>query len=149
MARIVLHRIRVKRESDQAAFQFTRKVLREIQFQARLKLFTGPYTMGTLARSIEVDGPYLGGGRVHGSVGSDLPYAASVEKGSGLYGPRRDKYLIRPRNAKLLRFYWRRVGRYVELPYVYHPGQRGKGYLRQAAEDVGRRHNMIVLFYDV
>lgn len=149
MARIVIHRITARRESEQQAFQFTRKILREIQFRARTNLFTGPYTTGRLAASIDVDGPYMGAGRVHGSVGSDKPYAAAVEGGAGLYGPRRSKYLIRPRRKARLQFYWRRMGRFVKLPYVHHPGQKGKGYLREAAEVVGRRYNMIVIFYDV
>lgn len=141
MARIVLHRIQVKRESDQVALRFTRKILREIQFQARLKLFSGPYTTGALARSIQVQGPFIEARRTSGSVGSDLDYAASVEKGAR-------PHEILPRGVRL-KFYWRRVGRVVSLPFVDHPGQRGKGYLRRAAEEVGRRHNMIVLIYDV
>jgi hypothetical protein len=149
MTRVVIHRVQARRETTQMAFQFTRRVLHEIRFRARANLLSGPYTTGRLARSLEIKGPYVHPGRVTGSVGTDLHYAEAVEKGAGLWGPRRSKYLIYPRRARNLRFYWRRVGRVVTLPYVRHPGQRGKGYLEKAAEEIGRRHNMIVIIYDV
>ena len=129
--------------------KFVRERLREIQFQARLHLVTGPYTTGRLARSIRTDGPYIEFGRVSGSVGSDLPYAAAVEDGAGLWGPRHAKYPIYPRRARRLRFYWRKVGRVVSLPRVLHPGQRGKDYLRKAAESVARRNRMLIIFREL
>jgi len=54
-----------------------------------------------------------------------------------------------PRNARRLRFYWRKVGRVVSLPVVHHPGQRGKNYLLQAAQSVARRHNMLIIIRDI
>ena len=132
------------------AARFIRKVLRELEFQARLHVATGPYTMGNLARSIRSHGPFIeANGRVTGSVGSDLPYASAVEGGSGLWGPRHSKYTIRPVRKKMLRFFWRKVGHVVVLEKVRHPGQRGKGYLRLAAESVGRRHNMLVIIREL
>ena len=149
MARVVLQRTNARRESGQAALRFTRKVLREMQFQARLNLFGGPYTQGNLARSIKIDGPFLDGHGARGSVGSDLPYADAVERGAGLWGPSMSKFLIVPYRTRLLHFYWRRLGRQVKLPYVNHPGQRPKKYLERAAKEIGRRHNMIILTYEV
>lgn len=48
-------------------------------------------------------------------VGTKIPYAAYVEFGTGLYGPRRK--LIRPRRAKVLRF-WTKGGQIVFVRYV-------------------------------
>lgn len=149
MARVRIYHSRARRETNEEAEKFVREVLRQIAFQARLHVTFGPYTLGNLARSIHARGPFVEFGRVAGSVGSDLNYAAAVEGGSGLYGPRRSKYPIRPRNAKRLRFYWRKVGRVVSLPVVHHPGQRGKGYLFKAAESVARRHNMLIVIHEL
>lgn len=150
MARVVIHHFRAARESEVDAARFIRKVLRELEFQARLHVATGPYTMGNLAHSIRSHGPFIeANGRVTGSVGSDLAYAASVEAGSGLWGPKHAKYPIYPVRKKMLRFYWRKVGKVVVLPKVSHPGQRGKGYLKRAAESVGRRHNMLVIIREL
>lgn len=149
MARVRVYHQRARRESNESAERFVRQVLREMVFQAKLHVSFGPYTTGNLARSIKADPPRIDFGRVTGSMGSDLNYAAAVEDGSGLYGPRRSKYVIRPRNAKRLRFYWRKVGRVVSLPIVHHPGQRGKHYLLQAAQSVSRRHNMLIIVREV
>lgn len=150
MARVVIHHFRAARESEVDAAIFIRKVLRELQFQARLHVASGPYTMGDLARSIQSHGPFVeANGRVSGYVGSDLPYASAVEGGSGLWGPKHTKYPIYPVRKKMLRFYWRKVGHVVVLPKVMHPGQRGKNYLKRAAESVGRRHNMLVIIREL
>lgn len=149
MARVRIYHQRARRESNESAERFVREVLREIAFQAKLHVVFGPYTMGDLARSIKADPPRIEFGRVTGSVGSDLPYAAAVEGGAGLWGPRASKYVIRPRNKKRLRFYWRKVGRVVSLPMVRHPGQRGKNYLLRAAESVARRHRMLLITHEL
>ena len=145
MARIRIYHSRARRQSNEEAADFVRQVLREIAFQAKLHVAFGPYTTGNLARSIRAEAPHIEFGRVSGSVGSNLNYAAAVEDGAGLYGPRGSKYVILPRRRRFLRFYWRKVGRVVTLPSVRHPGQRGKNYLLKAAQSVGRRHNMIVI----
>lgn len=149
MARVRVYHQRARRESNEDAERFVREVLRQIAFQARLHVSFGPYTTGHLAQSIKADPPRIDFGRVSGSVGSNLPYAASVEGGAGLYGPRRSKYVILPRRARHLKFYWRKVGRVVTLPSVRHPGQRGKQYLLKAAESVARRHNMLLITYEL
>lgn len=149
MARVRIYHSRARRETNEDAEKFIREVLRQIAFQAKLHVAFGPYTTGNLARSIRARGPFIRFGRVAGEVGSELNYAAAVEGGAGLYGPRMSKYPIRPRNAKRLRFYWRKVGRVVSLPIVHHPGQRGKNYLLRAAESVARRHNMIIVIHEL
>jgi len=144
VARIVIHHLQARSESDAAAFKFVRAVCREIQFQARLDLFQGPYTTGHLARSIKINGPFIEPGqRVIGEVGSDLPYAAVVEKGA------RRHYIFPNPPRTHLKFYWRRVGKVVYRRLVDHPGMRGKGYLAKAARIAARRHNMLVIIYDV
>jgi hypothetical protein len=145
VARVVIFDTRARHAANQAAADFVREILRQIQFRARVRVSHGPYTTGRLAQSIERHGPTFDFDRVSGYVGSNLHYASIVEDGSGLYGPHRSTYLIRPRGAHKLRFYWRKVGRIVSLDMVNHPGQRGKNYLQEAAESVARRHRMIFI----
>lgn len=143
MARIIIHHTRAEHESETAAFRFVRSVLHEIRFQARLEVSTGPYTTGRLARSIEIKGPFIEPERVTGSVGSDLPYAAVVETGA----PRHLIFPIPPHTN--MKFFWRRVGHVVYPDKVRHPGMRGKRYLAKAATIAARRHNMLLIIYDV
>lgn len=144
MARIIIHHLKARNEADNDTLIFIRKVLREIRFIARLTVSHGPYTTGALARSIQIKGPFLEpGARVHGEVGSPLSYAAVVEKGA------RRHIIVPIPPRKYLRFYWRKVGRVVYLEKVRHPGQRGKGYLKEAARTIGRRYNLTVVIYDV
>jgi hypothetical protein len=49
-------------------------------------------------------------------------------------------HLIVPRRAKVLHFYWDKVGREVFLPRVNHPGTRANPFLTIAAERVAARH---------
>jgi hypothetical protein len=149
VAKVHVYHSRLRRETNEDAERFIREVLRQIAFQAKLHVAFGPYTTGNLARSIHAEPPRIDFGRVSGTVGSNLNYAAAVEGGAGLYGPRRSKYVILPRNGRYLKFYWRKVGRIVTLPSVRHPGQRGKNYLLQAAQSVARRHNMIIIIRDI
>ena len=142
MARVVIYRAVAKRESTADATRFLRQVLNEMRIQARINLFHGPYTTCDLARSLYIHGPRQLPGRVSGEVGSFSEYALAVEEGA-------QRHYITPRGNYPLRFYWRKVGREVALWRVNHPGQRGKRYLYRAAETVARRHNMIVVVYDV
>jgi hypothetical protein len=143
VARIVIHHFKAEAEADEDAFLFVRKVLREIRLNARIRAATGPYVTGRLARSIELKGPFIEAGRVKGSVGSDLPYAAVAEQGAR-------RHMIFPNPPRrYLKFYWRRVGRVVHLERVRHPGMRGKHYLLSAAQVAAARHNMLLIVYDV
>lgn len=144
MARIVIHHTLARNESDQDALKFVRKVLREIRYIARLRVASGPYTTGALAKSIDIKGPFLNPGRrINGEVGSNLHYAAAVEKGAS-------RHLIFPNPPRrYMKFYWRKVGQVVYLDKVRHPGMRGKGYLAEAVRTVGRRYRLRVIIYDV
>jgi hypothetical protein len=142
VARIVIHYAQARRESQQDAVRFVRKVLHEIRFIARLSVSHGPYTTGRLAQSIRARGPFISpGSRVRGEVGSDLAHASIVEGGAR-------PHLIFPIPPRThMKFYWRRVGRVVYPEKVRHPGQRGKGYLAEAARTAGRRYNLRVIIY--
>lgn len=136
MAKVIVFRSRVRRQTNEEVADFIRQVLREVRYQARLHVSFGPYTTGNLARSIEVDGPHIGFSGASGSVGSRLSHAAVAEVGAR-------PHVIRPVNGRFLKFYWRKVGRVVHLEKVNHPGYRGKGYLEKAAESVAARHRML------
>lgn len=142
VAKIVIHYTIARQQSDAITLAFIRKILREMRFIARLAVSHGPYTMGNLAKSIKERGPFLESGSfVRGEVGSELPYARSVEEGAV-------PHMIFPIPPKTyLRFYWRKRGRIVTPPSVNHPGQQGKGYLAEAARTIGRRYNLRVIIY--
>lgn len=122
--------------------KFIRRAILEMKLEAMAILATGPYTVppSRLALDLKVD-VRRGAQGIEGTLGSDLPYAASVEAGA------RPHYILPNPPRTRLKFYWRKVGRVVVPPLVYHPGQRGKGYLRRPLNHVGRRYNMLVFSY--
>jgi len=141
VAKIVIHYVLADREATESAMRFIRKAVREMRFIARLGASHGPYTTGRLAQSIQQRGPYLEGLVIRAQVGSDLFYARMVNSGAR-------PHLIFPiPPRKYMKFYWRRVGRVVYPDKVRHPGQRGKGYLEEAARTIGRRYNLRVVIY--
>jgi hypothetical protein len=141
VARIVIHYVLAHRETNESAMRFIRKAVREMRFIARLAVSYGPYTTGRLAQSIQAKGPFLEGLVVRAQVGSDLFYAKMVNSGAR-------PHLIFPIPPRTyMKFYWRKVGRVVYLDKVRHPGQRGKGYLEEAARTIGRRYNLRVIIY--
>jgi hypothetical protein len=85
-----------------------------------------------------------------GKIGNRLSYAASVEHGAA-------PHVIRPRvrgigNGRYVRggylyFYWWNRGYFVKTRKVYHPGQTGKHYLRDALISVGKRRGFAVDIY--
>lgn len=84
---------------------------------------------GQLAGSIGVSTVHRVGASSQAiQVGSDLYYAAWVEEGTGVFGPRGSP--IRPRNARFLVFHSRTTGHKVVTSTV--KGQPGKHYLRRA-----------------
>jgi hypothetical protein len=134
-----------------------RQLLYEVEFQAKIRA-NGPYSSGNLSESIVTEGPINIPDGVTGRVGSRLPYASSVESGAKVHPifPKAMKGVYRfgsPRRPQL-KFFWRRVGRTVMVPHIpisprtigrSHPGQKGKGYLRESLHDVARRHRMRVV----
>jgi len=64
-----------------------------------------------------------------GGIASLVPAKARAhEYGSGLHGTRGDKYIIRPRSARMLAF--KKEGRTLVLPFVMHPGVRARHYIK-------------------
>lgn len=75
---------------------------------------------GTLQRSITTRRAQRQGNKIIGAVGTNIKYALFVHRGTGLYGPKRKKYRIAPRNKKALRF--KVGGETVIVKSVNHPG---------------------------
>jgi hypothetical protein len=80
---------------------------------------------GALAASIRV------GPRERSALGIQIGIGANASRMTGAnsgYAMADDQgaspHVIRARNAPLLRFYWRRIGRQFEGLSVYHPGNR-------------------------
>jgi hypothetical protein len=163
MAKVTIHKFAVRATSVKKARALIAEVMRETEIEAKAIVSHGPYATGALAASIHGDGPHVSGVRIHGSVISDLPYAASVHDGAeihaifpkGMQGVYRfGRFTGRPK----LRFFWRKRGRIVFLPQVpgsrakigrSHPGQRGKKFLSDPMRSAGRRHGMRVITYDI
>lgn len=92
---------------------------------------TGNLTRRTKAKVIKT-----GKGRVI-KVSNAAKYAWAQDQGSGLYGPKRSKYVIRPKRAKALRFIGR-DGNVVFAKRVEHPGVKPTRFLYHAADTTGR-----------
>jgi hypothetical protein len=162
MARVRINRATARVVSTEAGVKLINQVLYELSFEAHARVLVGPYVSGNLARSLHREGPTVMGRRVTGRVGSDLPYAMSVERGAEVHAifPKgaRGVYRFGRTGRPKLRFYWREVGRVVYLPQVpgsrrkigvSHPGQPGKHYLTESLRNVARRHGMRVIIIDV
>ncbi len=62
-----------------------------------------------------------------------LDYAPSVEHGSGLWGPRHAKYLIKPRDPNgVLSWLDKATGERRFAKYIWHPGQPPQKYVARA-----------------
>lgn len=149
------------------ARRFVRKVLREIETEAKIIAAAGPYSTGRLARSIGADGPIVIGTVVKGDVGTRLSYARIVEGGAGIHNifPKGAPHVYRfGRGTSLtrtysptLKFYWRKAGRVV-YPYqipmsprtvgISHPGQKAKGFLFKPLRNAAIRHRMAIVVFD-
>lgn len=95
---------------------------------------------GRLKRSIKKTGPRVLLNSVKGSVGSRLPYAASVHGGA-------EPHVIEAKNKPNLRFFWVREGRMFVGPRVNHPGIVASStteYLYIPLVIAGARNNFIV-----
>lgn len=89
-----------------------------------------PVDTGNLRRMIAADPIVQTGFNVTGSVTSRANYSAFVHNGT-------DPHIIRPRNARALRF--TSGGQVVFARYVNHPGTRARPFLwNAAAEEVSR-----------
>ncbi len=149
------------------ARRFVRKVLREIETEAKIIAAAGPYSTGRLARSINADGPTVIGTMVKGDVGTRLSYARIVEEGAKIHDifPKRAPHVYRfGRGTSLtrgysptLKFFWRRAGRTVypfQVPMspgtvgISHPGQKAKGFLFKPLRNAAIRHRMAIIVFD-
>lgn len=141
MARVRIHRLSARAKSQQEAFLLVSRVVRQIQFRAKVTASLGPYATGNLAKSIFTEVTNVPTG-VRGRVGSKLRYAASVQSGA-------EAHLILPHYPpNALKFYWRKVGHTVILPYVNHPGQKGKHYLTEPLKEIARVNGMRYVVYE-
>lgn len=88
-----------------------------------------PVLTGRLKRSITFSMPVQVAQMVWQSVvGTNVIYAATQELGSGLYGPKKQKYPITPKKATVLAFEW--MGQQRFFKHVMHPGVKPQPYLR-------------------
>lgn len=122
----------------------TQPILRGLQIEtvrrAKIKV---PRKTGHLGRSIRPGSVDRGGAWVHART----PYAKAVEFGSGLYGPRRRKYEIKPKRGGFLAWPANAGGRRLSGrartnagPMVYarrvmHPGVKPRPFLIPAAKE--------------
>ena len=161
MAVVRINHAYARRASIEAATRLITQVLYEIEFEAKAMATGGPYSSGNLADNIDHEGPIVTGTTVRGSVGSDLPYAASVHDGAeihpifpkGLTGV----YRFGSRRRPQLKFFWRKAGRVVYLPQIpgspsklgiSHPGiKSGKKYLTEPLRNAAHRHQMRVVTF--
>lgn len=138
--RLDLHFTEIAQTSTRMASVDVRRVLVAINVLARTNALKGAYATGRLASSVNVDVPRVFGETVAGSVGSALRYAATHDQGS-------KRHKIKAKPGRKLSFYWRKVGRFVSLNQVNHPGTRPYHWLSSPAEDVGRRNNYLVVIH--
>lgn len=137
MATVRVNHAEAFRFSRQVAEKQIRRALLDMKLRAVVITAHGPYTTGKLATSLEVHVELTPDG-VAGTLGSRLPYAKFPEEGA-------ESHYIFPRPPKQrLKFYWRKVGRVVKPPFVYHPGQAAKHYLTNPMIEVAPRYNMLV-----
>lgn len=59
-------------------------------------------------------------------------YGKYVHEPTGIYGSRKAKYEIKPKNGSKLAFFWKRHGKFVILDKVMHPGSRADYFLPDA-----------------
>lgn len=80
-----------------------------------------PVKTGRLRGSLHIDRDMLPL-RVTARVGSNVSYAHLIHVGAR-------EHVILPRRSRKLKFFWRRIGRWVTLARVNHPGFEGTAYL--------------------
>lgn len=133
MARVVLNKAQIAKTSRTQAGLLVAKTARAISSQATRNAPGGPYSQGSLKRSIHVEQGVSAGRATTAFVGSDLIYAHSVHEGQ----PART---IVPVRADKLRFFWRKVGHRVAFESVQHPGTTGQPYLTNAMRTVAPKY---------
>jgi len=90
---------------------------------------------GNLVKKTKVSLLRTAGGRLV-RVSNNAKYAAAQDGGSGLYGPKRSKYLIRAKNGKAMAFTIR--GKLIFRRSVMHPGVKPTRFLYNANDALFR-----------
>jgi hypothetical protein len=124
MARIRLDRAELNRTITNASRTELREAARQVVNRAKV---LAPVDTGRLRSSIRADPPRVFSLRGSVTVGSDLEYAAMVNDGT-------KPHVIRPKNAKVLRF--NVGGQVVFARVVNHPGTRARPFLDLALREV-------------
>ena len=124
MARIRLDRAALNRTITNASRKELREASRQVVNRAKVLV---PVRTGRLRSSIRAEPPRIFSLRGSVTVGSDLEYAAMVNDGTR-------PHVIRPRNAKVLRFTV--GGQVVFARVVNHPGTKARPFLDRALREV-------------
>jgi hypothetical protein len=139
VARLVLKPGAVRDFATLQARKDVRSTTIAVNRQARQNAPGGSYSTGRLKKSINWS-VQTSGWNVRGRSGSDLSYAIFPERGASAHE-------IRPVGKPFLRFYWRRVGRWVRLSEVNHPGQAAQNYMTRALLDIAPQRGYRVVIY--
>lgn len=140
MTKVRIHEAQVYITATRLTGRLVRETINAVEARARARAATGEYTTGRLAASVH-GRTWTVGWRIHGTVGSNLPYAKFPDSGT-------DPHVIRPRgHGYPLRFYWRKVGRVVTPYKVNHPGQAGKGWLTAPLLSEARKRGWKVVIH--
>lgn len=141
MADVHINFAEARRFSAFLAEKQIRRALTDMKIEAIRILSVGEYVTGRhLIPALFIDVDIRENG-AEGIIGCRHPAAASVEAGA------QSHYIFPNLPRTKLAFYWKKQRRRVSLPFVYHPGQGGKGYLRKPLRFVGARYNMLVFTY--
>lgn len=138
MARVnINHTLAKAYAKEEARDRWVEPLSRRIAMAARRD---APVRTGALRLSIYDEGEYLTNGYTR-RVGSRLNYSYLVQAGA-------PPHRIVPRNPNgRLRFYWKKVGRWVSLRSVNHPGFRKRNYLQGPLMEYGTAAGFRVILF--
>ena len=77
-----------------------------------------PIRTGALRGAISTTTPQSDGSTIRAEIRADMPYAGYTDTGT-------QPHMIFPVRAKMLAFYWERMGKFVFFRWVNHPGTKG------------------------
>lgn len=120
MARLSIDRQQSRRYAKQwAEDNHVEPLSRKVLAEARR---TVPVKTGVLRGSLHITKSSGGPTSVTHRVGTNVSYGYLIHVGAR-------PHVILPRRARKLKFFWRRIGRWVTLARVNHPGFDGTAYL--------------------
>ena len=152
MATYVIHDAQLRIQTNLMGIKFLRPLMNEVENLAKMHV-DGPYSTGrrverapraskTLRLSFYQISPKASARGVDGRVGNSAPHARVVHDGA-------TPHPIPRAGTTYQHFYWRRVGEWVTFYRVSHPGMKGKRYLSNALAEVGLRHRLRFVLYNV